>query len=59
MDPVKVDQIAQNMSIENKTLAKEIVIEKAKEDELMKETIVNKTIEKQKKEMADTVTKNE
>lgn len=34
------------MSIENKTLAKEIVIEKAKEDELMKETIVNKTIEK-------------
>ena len=46
------------MSIENKTLAKEIVIEKAKEDELMKETIVNKTIEKQKKDMADTVSKN-
>lgn len=39
------------MTIENKTLAKEIVIEKAKEDELMKETVQNKTLEKQKKLM--------
>lgn len=37
------------MSIVNKTLAKEIIIEKAKEDELMKQTVQNKTIEKQKK----------
>jgi hypothetical protein len=39
------------MSIVNKTLAKEIIIEKAKEDELMKQTVQNKTIEKQKKLM--------
>jgi hypothetical protein len=36
LDSNKVEQIASNMSIENKTLAKEIVIEKTKEDELMK-----------------------
>jgi len=39
------------MSIENKTLAKEIIIEKAKEDELMKETVQNHTIQNQKKLM--------
>jgi hypothetical protein len=50
LDPVKVDKIAQNLSIQNKTLAKEIVVEKAKEDQMMKEAIANKTHDKQKKE---------
>jgi hypothetical protein len=39
-----VNEIAQNLSLKNKTLAKEIIVEKAKEDQAMKEAIENKTM---------------
>jgi hypothetical protein len=44
------------MTIQNKTLAKEIVVEKAREDQAMKEAIQNRThdkIKKEEKNMAD------